>query len=199
MERRLTLKEKETLEETAVGADGQDSNDGVDKDESIEDAVDLSQEIDHYKSIAQRAQADLVNYRNRAIQELEESKRTVQFGLLSRFISVVDDLERAMENLPEESQNEWSEGIALVLRNLEKILELEGVVQIESLGKPFDPKEHEALLYEENTEIQDGQIVSVIQQGYRLNERIIRPARVTVSKFIEKESQEDDLRKQEDK
>ena len=199
MERRLTLKEKETLEETAVGADGQDSNDGVDKDETIEDAVDLSQEIDHYKSIAQRAQADLVNYRNRAIQELEESKRTVQFGLLSRFISVVDDLERAMENLPEESQNEWSEGIALVLRNLEKILELEGVVQIESLGKPFDPKEHEALLYEENTEIEDGQIVSVIQQGYRLNERIIRPARVTVSKFIEKESQEDDLRKQEDK
>ena len=199
MERRLTLKEKETLEETAVGADGQDSNDGVDKDESIEDAVDLSQEIDHYKSIAQRAQADLVNYRNRAIQELEESKRTVQFGLLSRFISVVDDLERAMENLPEESQNEWSEGIALVLRNLEKILELEGVVQIESLGKPFDPKEHEALLYEENTEIEDGQIVSVIQQGYRLNERIIRPARVTVSKFVEKEIQEDDLRKQEDK
>ncbi|HCE76471.1 MAG TPA: nucleotide exchange factor GrpE [Dehalococcoidia bacterium] len=199
MERRPTLKKKETPEDTAVGADGQDSNDGVDKDESIEDTVDLSQEIDHYKSIAQRAQADLVNYRNRAIQELEESKRTVQFGLLSRFISVVDDLERAMENLPEESQNEWSEGIALVLRNLEKILELEGVVQIESLGKPFDPKEHEALLYEENTEIEDGQIVSVIQQGYRLNERIIRPARVTVSKFIEKESQEDDLRKQEDK
>jgi molecular chaperone GrpE len=199
MERRLTLKEKETPEDTAVGADGQDSNDGVDIDESIEDAVDLSQEIDHYKSIAQRAQADLVNYRNRAIQELEETKRTVQFALLSRFISVVDDLERAMENLPEEAQNEWSEGVALVLRNLEKILELEGVVQIESLGKPFDPKEHEALLYEENTEIEDGQIVSVIQQGYRLNERIIRPARVTVSKFIEKESQEDDLRKQEDK
>ena len=199
MERRPTLKKKETPEDTAVGADGQDSTDGLYKDESIEDTVDLSQEIDHYKAIAQRAQADLVNYRNRAIQELEESKRTVQFGLLSRFISVVDDLERAMENLPEESQNEWSEGIALVLRNLEKILELEGVVQIESLGKPFDPKEHEALLYEENTEIEDGQIVSVIQQGYRLNERIIRPARVTVSKFVEKESQEDDLRKQEDK
>ena len=69
------MKKKETPEDTAVGADGQDSNDGVDKDESIEDTVDLSQEIDHYKSIAQRAQADLVNYRNRAIQELEESKR----------------------------------------------------------------------------------------------------------------------------
>ena len=193
------MEEKEIPENTAAELDGQELETGVVEEEFTEDSPDLSQEIDHYKSIAQRAQADLVNYRNRATQEIEETKRIVQFGLLSRFISVVDDLERAMENLPEESQNEWSEGIALVLRNLEKILELEGVVQIESLGKPFDPKEHEALLYEENTEIEDGQIVSVIQQGYRLNERIIRPARVTVSKFIEKESQEDDLRKQEDK
>ena len=82
---------------------------------------------------------------------------------------------------------------------LEKILELEGVVQIESMGKPFDPREHEALLYEENTENEDGVIINVIQQGYRLNERIIRPARVIVSKFIEEENHEDDMRKQEDK
>ena len=195
------MEEKETPDKTSAEAEQQDlqADVDVDKEEEVDDSLDLCQEVSHYKSLAQRAQADLVNYRNRATQEIEETKRVVQFGLLSRFISVVDDLERAMENLPEESQNEWSEGIALVLRNLEKILELEGVVQIESLGKPFDPKEHEALLYEENTEIEDGQIVSVIQQGYRLNERIIRPARVTVSKFIEKESQEDDLRKQEDK
>ena len=78
-------------------------------------------------------------------------------------------------------------------------MELEGVVQIESMGKPFDPREHEALLYEENTENEDGVIINVIQQGYRLNERIIRPARVIVSKFIEEENQEDDMRKQEDK
>ena len=189
------MKEKETPENTAAEEDGQEPETSVVEEELIEDVSDLSQEIGHYKSIAQRAQADLVNYRNRATQEIEETKRIVQFGLLSRFISVVDDLERAMENLPEEAQNEWSEGVALVLRNLEKILELEGVVQIESLGKPFDPKEHEALLYEENTEIEDGLIVNVIQRGYRLNERIIRPARVVVSKFIEKENQEEDSRK----
>ena len=193
------MKEKEITEETAAQEDGQEPETSVVEEELIEDVSDLSQEIGHYKSIAQRAQADLVNYRNRATQEIEETKRIVQFGLLSRFISVVDDLERAMENLPEEAQNEWSEGVALVLRNLEKILELEGVAQIESLGKPFDPREHEALLYEENTEIEDGLIVNVIQHGYRLNERIIRPARVIVSKFIEKENQENDLRKQEDK
>ena len=89
-------------------------------------------------------------------------------------------------------------GSSIDQENLEKILELEGVVQIESLGKPFDPREHEALLYEENTETEDGLIINVIQQGYRLNERVIRPARVIVSKFIEKENQEDDSKKQED-
>ena len=195
------MEEKETPDKTAAEAEQQDLQADVDVDieEEVDDSLDLSQEVSHYKSLAQRAQADLVNYRNRATQEIEETKRVVQFGLLSRFISVVDDLERAMENLPEDSQNEWSEGVALVLRNLEKILELEGVVQIESMGKPFDPREHEALLYEENTENEDGVIINVIQQGYRLNERIIRPARVIVSKFIEEENQEDDMRKQEDK
>ena len=195
------MEEKETPDKTSAEAEQQDLQADVDVDieEEVDDSLDLSQEVSHYKSLAQRAQADLVNYRNRATQEIEETKRVVQFGLLSRFISVVDDLERAMENLPEDAQNEWSEGVALVLRNLEKILELEGVVQIESMGKPFDPREHEALLYEENTENEDGVIINVIQQGYRLNERIIRPARVIVSKFIEEENQEDDMRKQEDK
>tara|TARA_B100000029_G_scaffold175220_1_gene172351 strand:+ start:3121 stop:3702 length:582 start_codon:yes stop_codon:yes gene_type:complete len=193
------LEEKETPDKTAAEVEQQDIEADVDIEEEVDDSLDLSQEISHYKSLAQRAQADLVNYRNRATQEIEETKRVVQFGLLSRFISVVDDLERAMENLPEDAQSEWSEGVALVLRNLEKILELEGVVQIESMGKPFDPREHEALLYEENTENEDGVIINVIQQGYRLNERIIRPARVIVSKFIEEENQEDDMRKQEDK
>ena len=192
------MEEKETPENTDAKVDEQDPEVGVDREEVIDNSSELSHEIEHYKSIAQRAQADLVNYRNRATQEIEETKRIVQFGLLSRFISIVDDLERAIENLPEDSQNEWSEGVALVLRNLEKILELEGVVQIESLGKPFDPREHEALLYEENTETEDGLIINVIQQGYRLNERVIRPARVIVSKFIENENQEDDSKKQDD-
>ena len=170
-----------------------------DSTEAPETSIDSNEEIDHYKSIAQRAQADLVNYRNRASQEIEEAKRAVQFGVISRFISIVDDLERAVENVPKEAQTEWKEGVELVLRNLEKALELEGVSQIESLGKSFDPREHDALLYEENSDTEDGSILNVIQQGYRLNERIIRPARVIVSKFTEQENQEDELSKQEEK
>ncbi len=196
------MEEKEISGDPTPESDDQESNNlGSEKDstDAPETPVDLSEEIDHYKLIAQRAQADLVNYRNRANQEMEEAKRAVQFGVISRFISIVDDLERAIENVPEEAQIEWTEGVELVLRNLEKALELEGVSQIESLGKSFDPREHEALLYEENSDIEDGLILNVIQQGYRLNERIIRPARVIVSKFTEQENQKDELSKQEDK
>ena len=101
------MEEKETPENTDAKVDEQDPEVGVDREEVIGNSSELSHEIEHYKSIAQRAQADLVNYRNRATQEIEETKRIVQFGLLSRFISIVDDLERAIENLPEDSQNEW--------------------------------------------------------------------------------------------
>ena len=196
------MEEKEISEDPAPESNDQESNNLVsekDSTDALETSIDLSEEIDHYKSIAQRAQADLVNYRSRASQEIEEAKRAVQFGVISRFISIVDDLERAVENAPEEAQIEWREGVELVLRNLEKALELEGVSQIDSLGKSFDPREHEALLYEENSDTEDGLILNVIQQGYRLNERIIRPARVIVSKFTEQENQKDELSKQEDK
>ena len=196
------MEEKEISEDPAPESNDQESNNlGSEKDstDSQETSIDLSEEIDHYKSIAQRAQADLVNYRSRASQEIEEAKRAVQFGVISRFISIVDDLERAVENVPEEAQTEWREGVELVLRNLGKPLKLEGVSQIDSLGKSFDPREHEALLYEENSDTEDGLILNVIQQGYRLNERIIRPARVIVSKFTGQENQKDELSKQEEK
>ena len=196
------MEEKEISEDPAPESNDQESNNLVsekDSTDALETSIDLSEEIDHYKSIAQRAQADLVNYRSRASQEIGEAKRAVQFGVISRFISIVDDLERAVENAPEEAQIEWREGVELVLRNLEKALELEGVSQIDSLGKFFDPREHEALLYEENSDTEDGLILNVIQQGYRLNERILRPARVIVSKFTGQENQKDELSKQEEK
>ena len=196
------MEEKEISGDLGSELNNQESNNLVSEEDSkdvSETLVDINEEIDHYKSMAQRAQADLVNYRNRASQEIEEARRAVRVGVISRFISIVDDLERAVENVPEEAQTEWTEGVELVLRNLEKVLELEGVSQIESLGKSFDPREHEALLFEENSDTEDGLILNVIQQGYRLNEKIIRPARVIVSKFTEQENQEDESSKQEEK
>ena len=176
-----------------------DPNESFEPD--LEDAVSDSQESDfdkehfdevlrekeQFRSIAQRAQADLVNYRNRATQELEEARRTVKFGLLTRFLSVADDLSRAVDSVPNDSDQNWSEGILLVLRNLENIFEMEGVKKLEALGVQFDPYLHEALLYEENEDASEGEIITVIQEGYSINDRILRPSRVVVAQSIKVE------------
>lgn len=176
-----------------------DPNESFEPD--LEDAVSDSQESDfdkehfdevlrekeQFRSIAQRAQADLVNYRNRATQELEEARRTVKFGLLTRFLSVADDLSRAVDSVPNDSDQNWSEGILLVLRNLENIFEMEGVKKLEALGVQFDPYLHEALLYEENEDANEGEIITVIQEGYSINDRILRPSRVVVAQSIKVE------------
>ena len=163
--------------------------------ETFEEAL---REKEHFRSIAQRAQADLVNYRQRASQELEESRRTVKFGILSRFLGVADDLTRAIENLPDDADESWIEGISLVARNLSNSLELEGVMKIEALGEHFDPYQHEAIMYEERCDEEEGKIVSVIQDGYKLNDRILRPARVVVAQAKNLQEEQLNPEKQED-
>ena len=163
--------------------------------ETFEEAL---REKEQFRSIAQRAQADLVNYRQRASQELEESRRTVKFGILSRFLGVADDLTRAIENLPDDADESWIEGISLVARNLSNSLELEGVMKIEAIGEHFDPYQHEAIMYEERCDEEEGTIVSVIQDGYKLNDRILRPARVVVAQAKNLQEEELNPEKQED-
>ena len=163
--------------------------------ETFEEAL---REKEQFRSIAQRAQADLVNYRQRASQELEESRRTVQFGILSRFLGVADDLSRAIDNLPDDADETWIEGISLVARNLSNSLEIEGVQKIEAIGEQFDPYQHEAIMYEERCDEEEGTIVSVIQDGYKLNDRILRPARVVVAQAKNLQEEQIDPEKQED-
>ena len=144
----------------------------------------IVREKEQFRSIAQRAQADLVNYRNRATQQLEEARRTVKFGLLTRFLAIADDLSRAVDSVPDDADQNWSAGILLVLRNLENIFEMEGVKKINALGTQFDPYLHEALLYEENEDANEGEIMTVIQEGYSINDRILRPSRVVVAQSL---------------
>ena len=146
--------------------------------ENLEEAL---REKEQFRSMAQRAQADLVNYRNRAVQELEEARRTARFGILTRFLNVIDDLSRAVESLPDGADDSWTEGLSLVLRNLEKTFEAEGIRKIDSFGAEFDPYQHEALMYEQTDDSEEGTVVNVIQEGYKIGDRILRPARVVVA------------------
>ena len=143
-------------------------------------------EKDQFRSIAQRAQADLINYRKRVTDERQELRRNANIDLLLKFLGVVDDLDRAMGMVPEDAVGPgWMEGLSLVQRNLAKVLESEGVTKIDADGRPFEPWGHEAVSYQETTEGDEGIVTSVIRDGYMLRDRVIRAAQVVVSKAPE--------------
>ena len=142
---------------------------------------DMEREREQYKAMAQRAQADLVNYRRRVAEERQELQRNANSSLILKFLSVVDDFERAIALLPEDAAG-WQEGLMLVKRNLDNLLESEGVSKIEAAGKPFDPWEHEAVHYLETPDADDGTIIEVFRDGYRLHDRVLRASQVIVAK-----------------
>ena len=155
--------------------------------EPLPDPVeDMERERDEYKAMAQRAQADLVNYRRRVDEERRELQRNANAGLLAKFLDVVDDFERAIGMLPDEAEADgWQEGLLLVKRKLDSVLQSEGVSKIEAEGKPFDPWEHEAVFHQETPDVEEGVIISVFKDGYRLHDKVLRASQVIVAKAPE--------------
>ena len=132
----------------------------------------------------QRERADFINYKKRNERELELLKLNYKADLLKKYLTISDDLSLAMRNCPKEGESvdAWIEGIDLILHKLEKINENEGLVKIEADGQEFDPKLHEAVTHEECPEVESGRIIEVLQNGYKLGERVIRPSLVRVAK-----------------
>jgi molecular chaperone GrpE len=131
----------------------------------------------------QRATADFQNYRRRTEQEREQLLGLANESLLRKVLSVVDDFDRAIEAMPPElTKLSWVEGIAAIDRKLRFLLESEGVTPIEAAGRPFDPREHEALTHEETTQAPDETVIGEIQRGYRIRDRVLRPSLVSVAK-----------------
>jgi molecular chaperone GrpE len=131
----------------------------------------------------QRSAADFANYRRRTEQEREATLGLANEMLLLKLLAVVDDFDRALAQMPKElEQLGWIEGIWLVERKLRALLESEGVTPIEAAGKPFDPREHEAVVHEETTSAPDETVIGELQRGYRIRDRVLRPALVSVAK-----------------
>ena len=130
-----------------------------------------------YLQMAQRIQADFENFRKRTQRENEEFKAFATAGLLSEMLSIVDDLDRALEHAGEE--NDFVVGVRGIRQNLMKILESKGLTEIPTEGK-FDPNCHEALcVVEADT---DGEIAEVFQKGYRIGDKVLRYSKVKVTK-----------------
>ncbi len=140
------------------------------------------QKAEECMDLLRRTQADFVNYRRRANQEQTEGRIVAQSALLSHLLPVLDDLGRALGAAPSElSAHPWVQGLFLVARRLTTQLDQLGVRQIGTPGEQFDPHLHEAIMTEVRPDTPDGTILRVVQPGYALGGRVIRPAQVSVA------------------
>jgi molecular chaperone GrpE len=142
----------------------------------------LQAQASEYLDGWQRARAEFANYRKRMEVEREELRRSSNETLLLKLLPVVDDFERAFQTLPEDlADTPWMNGITMILRKLQSVLETENVTPIQAAGQPFDPQWHQAILQEETTEHPDGHVTEEMQRGYRLGDRVLRPSMVKVA------------------
>lgn len=149
-------------------------------------------ELKDYRERYLRALADLDNFKKRMIKEKQEYIEFANENLIKSLLSVLDNFERAIDSA--KITNEFQpfyKGIELIYQELKKILEKEGLKEFSSLGEEFNPQKHEAVVALESDDHPPNIIVDELQKGYILKDRIIRPAKVAVSKNKEKEVEED--------
>ena len=137
--------------------------------------------IEELTNDLKRMAADFANYRKRSDAERADFARFAKSDLIAKLLDVLDGYDRALATVPEELKGQpWVEGMWLVERKLRGILEAEGLEPVESLGKPFDPYLHEAVAHIPSDQ-PEGTVIEEHQKAYRLHDRVIRPALVTVS------------------
>ena len=143
----------------------------------------VQQKADEYLAGLQRERAEFANYRRRTQEEREAMLGLAGEDLIRKVLVLADDFDRAIEARPPEiADNAWVEGVTAIDRKLRALLESEGVTQVDaSPGRPFDPREHEAIASVPGTDRRDGEIVEEIRRGYRLRDRVVRPALVAVA------------------
>ena len=126
----------------------------------------------------QRAQADFINYKKRSEQEKQDLSKFANSVLIVNLLPVLDDFERAFSSIPPKvGKMSWLDGIRLVERKLQAVLQAQGVTPIKALGEPFDPQFHEAVRQDKGKE---GVVIEEVQKGYMLEDRVIRPTMVVV-------------------
>jgi len=149
----------------------------------LEELDDLRQKADEFSEGWQRERADFANYRKRVARDEQMQRENVRIDVIRKYLDVHDDLELAIKNMPPAVRNDsWSDGIELIYQKLLNILAGEGIQPIPAENTAFDPNLHEAISHEENGEVESGHVIEVVQKGYTIGERVIRPARVRVAK-----------------
>src|SRR5437764_10857879 len=149
------------------------------KAELEEQLAQLEAERDEHLNDLKRVAADFENYRKRVARDQESLAARAHERLVKELLPVLDDLERALAAAEEHEEAKLEEGVRLVHRELKAALDREGLAEIDANGS-FDPHVHEALL-SQPSEAEEGSVLEVLQKGYRLGDRVVRPARVVVA------------------
>jgi len=131
----------------------------------------------------QRERADFSNYKKRIEREQNQLSQNLNGNIIKKYLVILDDLERALKTRPTEGDGAgWADGIELIYRKLQKILETEGITRMPAENESFDPTRHEAITHEDSSNHKSGEIIEVVQQGYLIGDRILRPALVRVAR-----------------
>lgn len=151
--------------------------------EPVPNADAVMAELSETKEKLLRSQAELENFRKRSRREADEAERYREFGLLRDLLPVLDNIRRAIdaaEKTPEAGS--LLAGFRMTAQQIEKLLGDHGCTPIETDGQPFDPEVHEAILHQPVEGVPDGQVVGAVSRGYRLHDRVVRPAQVIVAR-----------------
>ena len=186
--------ETDSLEENSLDQNlnvkGSGAEVELDSDEPVEDPVEVLQaslgeittKAEEYLDGWQRARAEFANYKKRVLRENADIRQMARGEVIKLYLDIADDLGRALQEKPESGEEgTWADGIEIIFQKLRSRLEAEGIKPMNPLGEEFDPNIHEALMKEENDEYESGQIIEVMQEGYWIGEKVLRPALVRVA------------------
>lgn len=151
-------------------------------DEGAQRLEALQAELEESRNRYLRLAADFENYKKRARQEQDDTRAYATLVLVEHLLPVLDDFTRVLEHAPEGVDEVWLKGVTLTAQKLKEALGSAGLEAIEAMGAPFDPKLHEAIGSEESEEHPDDTVILELRRGYRLRERVVRPALVKVSR-----------------
>lgn len=151
--------------------------------QALQQALEASQtKAAEYLDGWQRARAEFANYKKRIERDQAQTYQNAVGSVVKRYLAVVDDLERALQTRPQEGEGAaWSAGIELIYRKMLAALDADGVKVMQAEGQMFDPLLHEAVMQEASPAHQSGQVIEVLQKGYVVGDRVLRPAMVRVA------------------
>lgn len=157
---------------------------------SIEDYESMKKEFEKATKEAamnmdgwQRERAEFANYKKRIDRDQAQLHQTVTGSVIKKYLVILDDLDLALKNRPDSGDGAaWAEGIELIVRKLQAVIDGEGIDRINQNKVQFDPNLHEAISNEDSPEFESGEIIEIVRQGYKLGDRILRPAMVRVAR-----------------